>query len=485
MPSAIDVRRLLTALAAVLSSALLLWFGTGLNPLWPLLWFAPLPLLLFASRALWWAAGIAACAAWFLAMLSFWHYMVVVLQVPVVAFVSIFGIASLLFAADVLLYRALLVRRRYWSAVLAFPAAWVSIEFVNNVTSPHGTAGNLAYTQLRFLPFLQLASITGPWGISFLLLLFSAAIATGAYMFQRSRPHAWRIPAICSGVIALVLILGWVRLSKADPDPIVTVGMIATDQTRGVAPRGLPAERLLAEYAGKARELAREGAQVIVMPEKLAVVGDPEVKAVDASLQALADETKVPVIVGMVRLTGETKYNQARVYVPSAQVSTYDKQHMLPPFESDLKPGTELTYLTEGSGKWGVAICKDMDFSNPARQYGQSATGLLLVPAWDFVVDRSWHGHIAVMRGVENGYSVARSARGGFLTVSDDKGRIVAEKTSNSEPFSTLIARVSATHERTLYSLLGDWFAYVAIGILVICLGALLTTLRSKPTISA
>ena len=33
----------------------------------------------------------------------------------------------------------------------------------------------------------------------------------------------------------------------------------------------------------------------------------------------------------------------------------------------------------------------------------------MLVPAWDFVVDAGWHGHIAVMRGVENGFSIARA----------------------------------------------------------------------------
>src|SRR6202035_2917741 len=50
--------------------------------------------------------------------------------------------------------------------VLALPAVWVTSEYVRNVTSPHGSAGSLAYSQLRFLPFLQLASITGPWGMS-------------------------------------------------------------------------------------------------------------------------------------------------------------------------------------------------------------------------------------------------------------------------------------------------------------------------------
>ena len=52
----------------------------------------------------------------------------------------------------------------------------------------------------------------------------------------------------------------------------------------------------------------------------------------------------------------------------------------------------------------------------------------MLVPAWDFTLDRFEHGHIAVMRAVEDGFSLARAARGGFLTVSDDRGRILARR---------------------------------------------------------
>jgi len=212
---------------------------------------------------------------------------------------------------------------------------------------------------------------------------------------------------------------------------------------------------------------------VIVLPEKLGVVADSDSQVLDARFQSVADESRVPVIAGLVRVEGQTKYNQARVYVPAEPVKTYDKQHMLPPFESDLKPGTELTFLHETSARWGVAICKDMDFTDPARQYGESGAALVLVPAWDFVIDRSWHGHIAVMRGVEDGYSIARAARGGFMTVSDAKGRIVAEKRSDAEPFSTLVARVPAVHDNTVYSKLGNWFGWVVIALLVATVGKL------------
>jgi apolipoprotein N-acyltransferase len=49
-------RNLINAAAATAATAVLVWFGTGLDPLWPLLWFAPLLVLLYAGRARWWRA---------------------------------------------------------------------------------------------------------------------------------------------------------------------------------------------------------------------------------------------------------------------------------------------------------------------------------------------------------------------------------------------------------------------------------------------
>jgi apolipoprotein N-acyltransferase len=104
-----------------------------------------------------------------------------------------------------------------------------------------------------------------------------------------------------------------------------------------------------------------------------------------------------------------------------------------------------------------------MDFTNPSRSYGRAGVGLMLVPAWDFRVDGLWHGHIAVMRAVEDGFSLARSARDGLLTVADDRGRIVAETASSSAPFATLVAEVPTGHSETVFLLLGNWFGWLSI----------------------
>ncbi len=124
--------------------------------------------------------------------------------------------------------------------------------------------------------------------------------------------------------------------------------------------------------------------------------------------------------------------------------------------------------MPEPSGLWGVAICKDMDFPGLSRWYGSAGTGLLLVPAWDFVDDGWLRGRMAIMRGVESGFSIARAPKEGLPTVSDDRGRVLAEQRSDAAPFATVLADVPVRHDKTPYVRFGDWFAWVVLAMLVV-----------------
>jgi len=487
MAFANNYRRLVTALLVIAATALMIWFGNGLNPWWPLMWFATVPVLIFALRHSWGSTAIVATLGMFLGTFNMWDYLHVVLGLPFVAFLAIFLTVAIVFAVSVLLFRALALRGAYWSALLAFPSLWVTAEYVRNLTTPHGTAGSLAYSQLNFLPFLQLASITGPWGMSFVLLLFSASIAIGWHLRRTAPKQAMRILGTGLGFTAAALLFGAIRLAIPAAQQQVKVGLITSDlRANLLATEGPDTERLFGAYSSEIEKLSARGAQVIVLPEKVAVLVDPNTQASDAIFQSAADTTGSTIIAGVVHVDSPVKYNEARVYQPEASMRRYDKQHMLPPFESDLKPGTDLTLLRKPSQTWGVAICKDMDFSNPARQNGQAGVGLMLVPGWDFKVDGFWHGHIAVMRGVEDGFSVARSAKDGYLTVSDSRGRILAETRTDSAPFASLLAEVPAVHSTTLYLLFGDWFAWLAVAALVFAIVQLVrVSRRSRISVTA
>lgn len=468
------------------ATAALLYFGNGLMPRWPLMWLAPLPVLLFALRQPAWKAGLVAFGAWLAGGLNLLHYFRVLGVPPVVWFLD-FGTGAAAFAAGVLLVRALVRCGALWSAWLGLPAAWISFEFVRNFLWPHGSAASVAYSQLNFLAFLQTASLAGPWGMGFVLMLFPAGLALGIDRWGAERKQATRILGATLGVLAALLIFGAVRLATPQHGPYVRVALVASDANGGalVNNPGDPTQHLFGDYAQRAGKLIARGAQVVVMPENMGVVIDSDVAKTDSIFQPIADRTGAVLVAGMAHIGAAGRHNEARIYAPGA-IRSYDKQHLLPPFEtSRFTPGTSRT-LFAAPGKfagqtWAVAICKDLDFTNPARAYGRAGVALMLTPAWDFRVDSFWHGHIAVMRAVEDGFSLVRSARGGFLTVADDRGRVAAEIASDTAPFTTLLATVPAGHSQTLFLLLGDWFGWCSIALLVL---VFIQLLRGRRTIS-
>jgi len=459
------------AVVAAGLTAALVYIGNGLTPHWPAMWLAPLPVLLFALASPGWQAGVVAFVAWLAGCANLWRYFEV-LEMPHSAWFGACGMMAAVFTVGVLLMRWLARRGRLWSAWLALPAVWTSFEFARNFVWPHGSASSIAYSQLDFLQFLQTASLTGPWGMAFVLMLLPSGVALGIGC-RKTKP-AMRVMGAAVGVVAALLVFGAIRLALGQGGPIVKVGQMVSDSNGGASleDAGEPTQRLFASYAEQARNLIGEGAQVVVMPEDMGIVLDSTVAAVDGIFQPVADQTGAVLVVGMTRRGAEGRHNEARIYEAGQAPRSYAKEHLLPPYEtSHFAPGTQRTTFAApgtGNGTWAVAICKDLDFTNPARAYGQGGVGLMLTPAWDFRVDGFWHGHIAVMRAVEDGFSLVRTARDGLLTVADDRGRVLAETGSSGVPFATLMATVPTGHNWTLFQLLGDWFGWCALGVLAL-----------------
>jgi apolipoprotein N-acyltransferase len=68
---------------------------------------------------------------------------------------------------------------------------------------------------------------------------------------------------------------------------------------------------------------------------------------------------------------------------------------------------------------------------------------------------------MAVLRGVESGFAIARSAKQGLMTISDNRGRILAQEHSSDTGPAMLLGTVVVQPERTLYARWGDWFAWL------------------------
>jgi apolipoprotein N-acyltransferase len=445
------------ALAATALSAAGWWFGAQLHPVWWLTWLAPLPILWLATRvrARW--AALAAFAAFAIGDLPYWTYMRGYVGLPLVpTLIAIFGPALIMLLA-VLLYRRLAMQHRHLAAAFAVPVVVVAIWFLNGITNVNGTWGNPGYTQMDALVVIQVAALTGVAGVCFLVMLGPACAAVLCNR-SASREARLRTLLVGGGLIAVALVFGAWRLHATPPDSEtpVRIGLVSLDNANPPrSPTSAKGEKLMQRYGESIRNMAAQGASYILLPETSWVVSQPDVPV----LQELAASTGVTVLTG-VDYKGNPERNMLLAFHPHGdERSAYMKHHLVPGLERKFTPWDGYTML-DGTPRIGMAICKDMDFHDIGFAYAARGAQLLLVPAWDFRIDGWLHSRMAIMRGVENGFAVARAARSGRLTLSDDRGRVLAEASSEQHD-ADLVGNLPLRHTRTLYARWGNWFAWL------------------------
>jgi apolipoprotein N-acyltransferase len=114
-------------------------------------------------------------------------------------------------------------------ATFVFPLARVCGEYLIAQLSPAGNIfGSLAATQHGNLPLLQIAAITGSYGVSFLIAWFAAAVNT---VWERSATRAQSRTVAVAFIAVLIAVLagGGIRLAFFPPSA-------ATVRVAGVSP---------------------------------------------------------------------------------------------------------------------------------------------------------------------------------------------------------------------------------------------------------
>ena len=455
-------------LAVLLSGAL--WFASGgIYHAWPLAWVAPVPLLVVLPGLRPARAAVAAFAAAALGDLAYVvAYRAALAPEELVALVLI---TPLPYVAVALVWRTIARRRDLLVASLAYAALAAGMEYLVSLVSPNGTFGSVAYSQADLLAIVQLASATGPWGITFLVSLVAAALA-GAWRGRERRAIRDAGLVIAAVPLGLVLVWGDLRLVTAPAaSPSVRVGLAASDTAN--RPFARTAEEAVAAargYAARAAALAERDVQFIVLPEKFTAVGPESRYGVEAALANVARRDRVTIVAGFNAVGEGAPRNEAVVFGPDGRVVLrYDKVHLVPGLEAGYVAGHALGMVPDSAVAAGVAICKDLDFVPLGRAYAQAGTALLLVPAWDFGLDGWLHSRMAILRSVEGGFALARVASDGRLTVSDPRGRVVAERASDAAPEVLLAAAVPVGGAGTFYSRTGDWFAWLCLAVAVAC----------------
>jgi apolipoprotein N-acyltransferase len=458
----------------------LLWgfsMGSWLAPL--AAWIAPVLVMRFArdhkvgrGYLLVLAASILATTIGFL---SIWLGGLPRPMVPFLA-VGIGFLWSLPYLAD----RLINERLPGFSSTLVYPLATTTIEFLFIHFNPLGTWGATGFTQYGNLPLMQLASVTGMIGITFLMGWF-ASVANWAWENRRSGAEVLRGLGVFATVLAIVLLFGFVRLNLAPTSE--------TDETVRVAgitarPNFILWERVVelsapsvtspaaqqelqshwdAYFVATARE-AQAGAKVITWPELSVFTAPSDEASYIAKGQEVAQQNGIYLTIpfGIVEPeTGQRLENKLVMIDPTGAIVMEHIKYGGHIIEGGRRGDGILQTVATPFGMLSAIICYDGDFPTIVQQSGLNGTGLMLVPSSDWFEIDPIHTQMAVFRAIENGMSLVRQTHGGLSIAVDAYGRVLAQSDFFGTTDRTMVAQVPVKHVPTLYTSFGRWFEWL------------------------
>jgi len=297
----------------------------------------------------------------------------------------------------------------------------------------------------------------------FIMSLLPSGLAVAWY--RRRWNMDWRAPAIMGlSVFAVAILLGWIRVILAPTKPSVRVAMVASENLipESESTDATDAADVMTQYAKLVRQVAVNGTQVVVLPEKIIGVAPDYEWDVVQGFQRIASLSHVWLVVGINQIGRTPKRNVAIVIDPDGKiVAAYAKHHLVPSLESDYKPGSKPAIFDAPWGRTAVLISQDLDFPATARELAAHDVRIVLAPASDWTGSELIHQRMAVVRGVEFGFSLARAARGGILSASCSRGKEIAARAPIHTEDTTLTADIPLGTGSTLYSRTGDWFGHL------------------------
>jgi apolipoprotein N-acyltransferase len=412
-------------------------------------------------------------------------------------------LAVIALAAYLSIYTALFsmgmvyLRKRGVTDFWAAPLLWTVLEYTRSHLLTGFPWENLAYSQYLNPRIIQIADITGIYGISFIVVMINAVLYSIVdARLCRKKYRIAQIVAACS-VLVMIYSYGHFRISyiqellkKAQPAGVSLI--------QGNIDQNLKWD---ARYQLKTINIYRSltmGANpgpggLIVWPETAAPFYFERHDALRQMVCDLARLSGHPILFGSPRMedeNGAVSYmNSAYLLHPDGMIAgRYDKVHLVPygeyvplrryfPFIGkmvagigDFRPGKGFDPLVnKNKHRLGVLICYEGIFPDAARAYKKNGANLLVN-----ITNDAWFGktsapyqHLSMtaMRAVENRLYLVRAANTGISAIIDPTGRILSQ--TGLFKRTALRGEVKFIDVHTLYEAYGDSFLFIGILILI------------------
>lgn len=419
------------------------------------------------------------------------------------------------------------LRRSRFLWVLVLPLGWTGFEYLTSIGFLGFPWGLVAHTQYSFLSLIQVSSVTGVWGVTFIVVLVASVLAETALRIGARRDLPWRWLATASLIVGGTVLAGAVSIAAA-PEPRDGAGATPLQGSSRVAliqQNSDPRKHDYRQTLGTLRELTnramRENPDLVVWSETAFVPNIRRWGQNDPSSSGLAalvnDFLEYQESLGTWLVTGNDDYTIARdedgeevrndynaavlFDEEGERRETYRKIKLVPfteyfPYRDTLPwvyellqsfdvtfwtPGNEYTVFDYPGFSFATPICFEDIFPNHVRQYIRNGAEVIVNLSNDYwslnEVEAKQHFVASLFRTIENRRPLLRSTASGLTAHVDPYGRVLASRPYYSEEY--LVTDVPTPPERTtLYTRFGDWFPLFSLAaLLLIWLGSELTRL--------
>jgi apolipoprotein N-acyltransferase len=391
-----------------------------------------------------------------------------------------------------------LSRHSKFPALFIAPVLWVTLEFVRTYALTGFPWSVLGYTQYTFLPVIQIADITGVYGVSFLIVAVNGAIFdVVAYWPNRlaRMPLVDRWP-MAVGLVALALCLllstlyGVWRLKTGDEGSRLRASVIQGNFEQEKKWDINFKREIIDTYKQLTREASSLDPDIIAWPESSVPFVFGQEESLTKEIVEFQKTMNNHLLFGSMMVKGVkgSTYELANSVIlmsPEGDVvSVYDKIHLVPygeyvplrkifPFIGklvvaigDFKRGKHFTVMETPTARISSPICYEIIFPGMVRKFVKNGANLLVTVTNDAWFGRSsapyQHFSMAVLRAVENRVPVIRAANTGISGFIDARGKIKGK----SEIFVKAVLTDDlfiGSFDRSFYTKYGDLFVFFCI----------------------
>ena len=457
---------------------------------WPLAYLAPVPLLWLVrtgrprrSALLGLVFGIAYFGALLYWILLFGKGGYAALVLMSGAYLAAFGaLAPAMWRAD-----------RPIVSTIGLAALWTVLEWIRGSFPLGGFGwGQLGITQVD-APSLPLASVTGVWGLSFVVLLVAGLLLLALERWGRGAARSLGYVGAAAAVALLPMLVPLASPNGRSLDVAAIQVDVSSVQDLGGAEEDVAVASL---NVAAHRTLAADPPDLAVWGEGAldpGALADPTTRA--AASDAIA-EVGAPTVAGAVVVDPDGSEHTSVLAFDGtgALVDRYDKVHLVPfgeyvPWRGFLErfiqavdqvpvdrvPGPGVRILeVPGLPAFGTPICYENGFPSIVRKMVRQGAGFLVVTINNASYGRTaaseQHLQMSRLRAVENGRWVVHGAVSGISALIDPTGAVVARR----ELFEPAVLRgeIVASSRTTVFTRLGDWVPWASL-LLVLGLFAL------------